>query len=173
MMQKKIPAATPMNTKRSSGNGTTGWDTGAKHRVARKKCQRKADSNLAERFQHFKRAPDRGQRRLAGFVFDNIPLGITTVFAKFKHAGPVDFVLADDRFRAAAVGFDMNGADAARILVQHDHRINPALATVAGVELHDDFRPGVAEENVPGRFAFDELKIMLVRVVAGPQAKRF
>ena len=43
---------------------------------------------------------------------------------------------------------------------------------VAHVELHDDLRLGVAEENVPGQFALHRQELGMVVVVARPHAVR-
>jgi hypothetical protein len=69
--------------------------------------------------------------------------------------------------------FDMDGARAAGILLEHRHRVGAAFAAIGGVELHDHFGLGVAEEQVPCGDAVDLFEIVRVGMVAHPHAISF
>jgi len=56
-------------------------------------------------------------------------------------------------------------------LPQRADRVAPAVCAVADVHLHDDFRGGVAEENVPGDLAIHGLEVEAVGVVAAEHAQ--
>ena len=66
-----------------------------------------------------------------------------------KHAGPVNFVLADDGFRSAAVGLDVDAARAAGKFLQLRHGIGAAVAAIAGVELQNDFEVSCSRRKCP------------------------
>src|ERR1019366_1330881 len=70
-------------------------------------------SNQAEVFQRGVGPAHRAHWVFTRFVFADIPLRAAAGFAPFENSGPIDFVLADDRLRPAAVGFDVNAARAA------------------------------------------------------------
>src|ERR1039457_5387496 len=104
------------------------------------------------------------QRVLARLVLEDIHLGLAFALAKREDCLPVNLVLADDRVRSAAKSFDMDAPRAAGILLQYRHWVRATFAAIAGVELHDYFRLGVAEENVPGGDTLDLIEVVLVGV---------
>src|ERR1039458_239449 len=99
------------------------------------------------------------QRVLARLVLEDIPLGLAFALAKREDRLPVNLVLADDRVRSAAKSFDMDAPRAAGILLQYRHWVSATFAAIAGVELHDYFRLGVAKEQIPGGNTFDFFEV--------------
>src|SRR2546423_4022429 len=94
--------------------------------------------NLAHFLERFEASFDGVQGILAGFVLDDIPIGFALGFAEGEHGLPIDRVLANNGLRTGAVGLNVNGSHAARILLEHGDGIGAAVAAITGIELHDD-----------------------------------
>ena len=105
-------------------------------------------------------------------MLDDIPLGVTLVLAHIKNSGPVDFILANHSFLATAIGFDVNGSGSARIAIENLDGIRSTLTAVAGIQLHDDFGMGVAEEEIPCRFPVETMEIVGMGMIANGHAQR-
>src|SRR5215469_11780078 len=97
---------------------------------------------------HVERAFYRLERILAGLVFNDVPARVAFSFTERKDGLPIDFVLAKNGLRSATVGFDMNTAYAAGILIEHGNRVSSPVTAVACIELENDLRFRIAEENV-------------------------
>lgn len=106
----------------------------------------------------------------AAFVFDDVPLGLAGAFAEGEDLLPFDFILADHGVGTAAPGLQMDRGGPSGVFVKHRDRVGAAFVAVAGVQLHDHFFAGVAEEQVPGSDAVKLVEIVRVGVVADHHA---
>src|SRR5438034_652959 len=91
--------------------------------------------HLAQLLQRFVSTPNRFEGIFAGFMLDDVPVGLAWAFAEGEDFFPVQLVFADDRFRAGAVWFDVDASRAARILFEHGDWISVAIGAIADIKL--------------------------------------
>ena len=105
------------------------------------------------------------------FLLDNIPVRAADGFAQPEYLVPIDIALANQR---CVVGggkfFDMDGRSAARIFLQEWCGMSAAMQGIPHIELHDDFRFGVAEKGIPGQLAVQFVEFGMVVMITGPHA---
>src|SRR5207247_11073371 len=101
-------------------------------------------------------------------MLDDVPVGFARPFAECEDFLPVELVLTDDSFWPRAVRFDVDASGAGGIFFQNCHWVGTAVGTIAGIELQDHIRPGVAAEDIPGRLASDILAMLGVGVITAP-----
>src|SRR6266581_296336 len=91
--------------------------------------------HLAQLLQRFVSTPDRAERIFAGFMLDDVPVGLAWAFAEGEDLFPVQLVFADDRFGTGAVWFDVNASRAAGIFFEFGDWISAAVRAIADIKL--------------------------------------